>query len=76
MPEIISKKKSKKKRCAVCKKKLNLCPFQCRCDENKFFCSKHICTEAHNCTFDYKLEQKENFEKNNPKVAFKKVNKI
>ena len=36
MPDIVSKR-SRKRRDAVCNKKLNLCPFQCRCDENKFF---------------------------------------
>tara|TARA_B110000858_G_C17433565_1_gene306557 strand:- start:3 stop:272 length:270 start_codon:yes stop_codon:yes gene_type:complete len=70
------KVKKKKPRCTVCKKKLGLCPLKCRCDENKFYCSKHVFSSNHNCTFDYKAAQKEQFIKNNPKVTFDKVNKI
>ena len=70
------KVKKKKPRCTVCKKKLGLCPLKCRCDENKFYCSKHVFSSNHNCTFDYKAEQKKKLLENNPKVAFGKINKI
>lgn len=69
-------KKKKKPRCTVCKKKLGLCPLKCRCDENKFYCSKHVFSSEHNCTYDYKAEQKKKLLENNPKVAFGKINKI
>ena len=48
-------KKSKKKRCYICKKKLGLIPFTCRCERH--FCSLHRYAEDHQCKFDYSYLQ-------------------
>ncbi len=37
-----------------CRKKLGLIPLRCRCGHS--FCSEHIGTSAHACTYDYKGE--------------------
>ena len=36
----------------VCKKKLFLSDFQCKC--TKIYCSAHRAPEVHSCTFDFK----------------------
>jgi hypothetical protein len=47
------------KRCCQdgCKKKLMLTDFACRC--GLIHCSQHRASEAHNCSYDYKAQQKE-----------------
>jgi len=70
----IKKKKKKKNKCKKCKKKLGLVPFKCKC--NHIFCSLHRYAEDHNCTYDYKVEYMNNFNKNNPKVVAEKISKI
>ena len=45
--------KKKKNRCFVCKKKVGLTGFTCRC--GGLFCSIHRYTDKHECTFDYKV---------------------
>ena len=37
-----------------CRKKLGLMPLHCRCGHD--FCSEHIGSSAHACTYDYKGE--------------------
>tara|TARA_B100001287_G_scaffold234552_1_gene206378 strand:+ start:34 stop:231 length:198 start_codon:yes stop_codon:yes gene_type:complete len=64
----------KKAKCCICKKKLGLVPYNCKCDKNKLFCSKHI--HDHNCTYDYKKDFKEKFSKENPKIIPLKINKV
>ena len=70
----IKKKKKKKKKCKICKKKLGLVPFKCKC--NNIYCSLHRYAEDHNCVYNYKDEYQKNFSKNNPKVIAEKVPKI
>ena len=45
--------KKKKNRCGVCKKKLGLTGFTCRC--SGLFCSIHRYSDKHECKFDYKV---------------------
>lgn len=59
------------KRCKVCKKK-DITNMKCRC--GKTFCIAHL--GAHDCTFDYKKEQKEKLVKDNPKITNKIFEKI
>jgi len=67
-------KKHKKNRCAVCKKKLGLTGFDCRCGGQ--FCSIHRYSDKHNCTFDYKALGEKEISGNNPVVKAQKVAKI
>ena len=45
--------KKKKNRCGVCKKKVGLTGFTCRCAG--LFCSIHRYSDKHDCKFDYKV---------------------
>ena len=49
-------KKSKKKRCAVCRKSKNVLLLECKC--GNYYCGVHRMFEAHNCTFDFKGESR------------------
>ena len=64
----------KQAKCSVCKKKVGIIPFTCKCDKKKVFCSKH--RHDHNCTYDYKKEFQEKFAKENPVIAPNKIIKV
>uniref|UniRef100_A0A182NZD2 AN1-type domain-containing protein n=1 Tax=Anopheles epiroticus TaxID=199890 RepID=A0A182NZD2_9DIPT len=67
--------KSKKLRCAQCNKKLGVIMImKCHCE--KIFCAQHRYAEAHNCSFDFKVEGRKVLEKNNPLVVADKLPKI
>lgn len=68
------KNKKKKNRCAECKKKLGITPFECKCKQ--LYCTKHRYAEDHNCTYDYKTAYKKIFKKHNPKVVAEKIIRI
>jgi len=69
------KKQKLSKRCVVCNKKTGLATsYNCRCGNN--FCAAHRYAEAHNCTFDYKMEGRKILEQNNPVVTAPKLPKI
>ena len=58
--------------CKFCSKKIKAYnTYQCRCGGN--FCNKHRFFDQHNCTYDYQADAKKILEKNNPKVAPKKL---
>ena len=69
-------KQKSKNRCNydICKTKLGLVPFECRCLMN--FCTEHRLPENHHCSFDYKTFGKSLIEKNNQKVIGEKIQKI
>jgi len=69
-------KQKSKNRCNynICKTKLGLIPFECRCQMN--FCAEHRLPENHNCAFDYKTLGKIFIEKNNQKIIGDKILKI
>ncbi|KAL8062280.1 hypothetical protein ABFX02_02G137400 [Erythranthe guttata] len=53
-----------KNRCGVCKKKVGLLGFECRCGGT--FCGVHRYAEAHPCQFDFKSAGKIAIKKENP----------
>lgn len=66
--------KKPKKRCGVCKKKLGLTGFECRC--GLLFCGVHRYSDKHDCTFDYKENGRAELTKLNPVCAGEKINKL
>ena len=67
-------KSSKRNRCFVCRKKVGLTGFECRC--GSLFCSLHRYADKHECSFDYKKMGREEIQKRNPKVVAAKIEKI
>ena len=67
-------KKNKGAKCAVCKKRLKLMPFICKCE--KKFCMVHVHPEEHDCTFDHKTYQRNQLEKTLIKCVNEKVIQI
>jgi len=66
--------KKKKNRCFVCKKKLGLTGFTCRC--GRLFCAVHRYTDKHDCSFDYKAMGEKEISEANPVIVAAKLNKI
>lgn len=66
--------KKKKNRCNICRRKVGLTGFECRC--GGLFCSLHRYSNEHNCTFDYKELGAQEIRKNNPLVVGEKIQKI
>ena len=64
-------KKVKKIKCVVCRKKLGIMPFDCKCDGQ--FCAIHRAPETHNCTFDFKSDGLKKLEKKLVKVVGSKI---
>ncbi|PNF23479.1 hypothetical protein B7P43_G07721 [Cryptotermes secundus] len=60
-------RKKMKKRCALCRKKLALTAFECRC--GGLFCEVHRYTDRHICTFDYRNTGAQEICLNNPVVV-------
>jgi hypothetical protein len=52
--------------CTVCKKKLGLMPFTCKCGKNT--CINHQ-WPSHECSYDYKSDAKQKLMKENPKIT-------
>lgn len=68
------KDKVKKKRCDVCKKRVGLTGFDCRCGGH--YCSLHRYSDTHSCGFDYRELAQTEIRRQNPVVAAEKVKKI
>nr|XP_061836753.1 AN1-type zinc finger protein 5-like isoform X1 [Nerophis lumbriciformis] len=66
--------KPKKNRCFMCRKKLGLTDFDCRC--GNLFCGVHRYSDKHNCPYDYKAEAAEKIRKENPVVVADKIQRI
>ncbi|KAI6197942.1 Zinc finger domain containing protein [Aphelenchoides besseyi] len=64
----------KPNRCNVCKKRVGLTGFPCRC--GGLYCSEHRYDTAHDCQFDYKTIEREELRKNNPVVVSEKIQRI
>jgi len=73
-PSSSSPAKKKKTRCLICKKKLGISGFECRC--GGMFCSLHRFEDQHNCNFDFKTTEREKLAKENQKVEDAKIEKI
>jgi predicted nucleic acid binding AN1-type Zn finger protein len=61
-------------KCCHCKIKIGIYGMVCKCGQ--VFCSEHRLPENHVCSFDFKKNQKDLIEKQNPKVSPSKFNKI
>lgn len=64
----------KANRCHMCKKKVGLTGFTCRC--GGLYCGEHRYDQAHDCSFDYKTMEREEIRKNNPVVVSDKIQRI
>lgn len=64
----------KANRCHVCKKRVGLTGFVCRC--GGLYCGEHRYDKAHECSFDYKTLEREEIRKNNPVVVSEKIRRI
>ncbi|XP_076322816.1 AN1-type zinc finger protein 6-like isoform X2 [Tachypleus tridentatus] len=72
--KVSTKDKKTKNRCHMCRKKVGLTGFYCRC--GGLFCSLHRYSDEHNCTFDYKMLGAKEIRKNNPLVVGEKIQKL
>ncbi|GJN14019.1 hypothetical protein PR202_gb00792 [Eleusine coracana subsp. coracana] len=61
-------------RCNVCRKRVGLTGFRCRC--GNLFCPRHRHSETHNCSFDYKTTGREDIARANPVIRAAKIIKI
>lgn len=52
----------------MCRKRVGLLSFTCKCDPTLSFCTSHRLPEEHGCTFDHKLEGMQLLAEKNPKV--------
>ncbi|NP_001080394.1 zinc finger AN1-type containing 6 S homeolog isoform X1 [Xenopus laevis] len=68
------KAKLKKNRCFMCRKKIGLTGFECRC--GNVFCGTHRYSDVHSCSYDYKADAAEKIRKENPVVVGEKIQKI
>ncbi|XP_036381923.1 AN1-type zinc finger protein 5a [Megalops cyprinoides] len=66
--------KAKKNRCFMCRKKVGLTGFDCRC--GNLFCGLHRYSDKHNCPYDYKAEAAAKIRKENPVVVADKIQRI
>lgn len=63
--------------CIICTKKLKLYETianVCKC--KKLFCNLHIIPEKHFCSFDYRIKNSDEIQKNNKLVVADKIIKI
>ncbi|MBN3271957.1 ZFAN5 protein, partial [Polyodon spathula] len=67
-------KTKKKNRCFICRKKLGLTGFDCRC--GNLFCGIHRYSDEHGCPYDYRAEAAEKIRKENPIVVAEKIQKL
>jgi hypothetical protein len=65
-----------RKRCTVCKKKLTLDYFSCKCSDDIILCAQHRLPHAHGCTYDHRKDQQSKIEKQNPVVKHDKLETI
>lgn len=61
-------------RCTICRKRVGLTGFRCRC--GNLFCGTHRYSDTHDCSFDYKAAGRAEIMKNNPVVRAAKIIKI
>lgn len=66
--------KPKKNRCFMCRKKVGLTGFDCRC--GNLFCGIHRYSDKHNCPYNYKAEAAAKIRKENPVVVAEKIQRI
>ncbi|XP_057953593.1 zinc finger A20 and AN1 domain-containing stress-associated protein 8 isoform X2 [Malania oleifera] len=69
-----AKAKEGPKRCSMCKKRVGLTGFNCRCGH--LFCAQHRYSDKHDCSFDYRSAGQDAIAKANPVVKAEKLDKI
>lgn len=62
------------RRCVMCKKKVPLATYPCRC--GSLCCALHKPDDAHNCSFDYKAQNISHLSTTMVKVVATKVESI
>lgn len=70
----VEKPKPKKSRCFMCRKKVGLTGFECRC--GNVYCAVHRYSDVHSCSYNYKADAAEKIRKENPVVVGEKIQKI
>ncbi|XP_033022589.1 AN1-type zinc finger protein 6 isoform X1 [Lacerta agilis] len=70
----LDKPKQKKTRCFMCRKKVGLTGFECRCGH--VYCGVHRYSDVHSCSYNYKADAAEKIRKENPVVVGEKIQKI
>ncbi|XP_078237271.1 AN1-type zinc finger protein 6 isoform X4 [Pogona vitticeps] len=70
----LDKPKQKKTRCYMCRKKVGLTGFECRC--GNVYCGVHRYSDVHSCSYNYKADAAEKIRKENPVVVGEKIQKI
>lgn len=73
-PAVTVEQVAQPNRCLVCRKKVGLTGFRCKCGTT--FCGTHRYPEQHGCTFDFKTMGREAIAKANPVVKADKLEKI
>ena len=64
--------KKERMRCSECKCKVNITnSLECKCGQ--VLCMKHRMFNQHNCSIDYKTNDRKILEKNNPKIVSDKI---
>ncbi|GAV63912.1 zf-AN1 domain-containing protein/zf-A20 domain-containing protein [Cephalotus follicularis] len=61
-------------RCTMCRKRVGLTGFSCRC--GNLFCATHRYSDKHECPFDYRTAGRDAIAKANPVVKAEKLDKI
>ncbi|KAK6941862.1 Zinc finger, AN1-type [Dillenia turbinata] len=61
-------------KCTMCKKRVGLTGFNCRC--GNLFCGTHRYSDKHDCPFDYRTAARDAIAKANPVVKAEKLDKI
>lgn len=73
-PQAASQLVAQPNRCSVCRRKVGLTGFRCRCGIT--FCGTHRYPEQHGCSFDFKSMGREAIAKANPLIKAEKLEKI
>eukprot|EP00300_Choanocystis_sp_HF-7_P037289 c53369_g1_i1.p1 GENE.c53369_g1_i1~~c53369_g1_i1.p1 ORF type:complete len:149 (+),score=23.18 c53369_g1_i1:190-636(+) len=60
-----------KKKCVLCKKKVGLHGFKCKC--GNLYCAGHRIADSHNCTYDYRADARAQLERANPAIRGEKL---
>lgn len=60
-----------KNRCTVCRSKIGLMGFDCKCGNT--YCCAHRFPDTHECKFDHKAEDRKHLALENQKIVSQKV---
>ncbi|XP_004288423.1 PREDICTED: zinc finger A20 and AN1 domain-containing stress-associated protein 6-like [Fragaria vesca subsp. vesca] len=74
VPEVAVAAVSQPNQCDVCRKRVGLTEFKCKCGTT--FCGIYRYPEKHACSFDFKTVGKEEIARSNPLIKAEKLEKI